>query len=84
MNNDFMQALSTLKANPAAFLGKVGVSIPQGMMDGNAILNQMLQSGRYSQTQINRAYQIGRQMFPSGAQNGSFVNNPKGNYKNGF
>lgn len=83
MNNLF-QAVNSLKSNPAAFLSRMGVSIPQGMMDGNAILNRMLQSGRYSQSQINQAYQQARQMFPSGAQNGNFVNNPKGNYKNGF
>lgn len=82
--NNLMQAINSLKSNPAAFLGRMGVSIPQGMMDGNAILNQMLQSGRYSQSQINQAYQQARQMFPSGAQNGSFVNNPKGSFKNGF
>jgi hypothetical protein len=83
--NNLMQAIHTLKSNPAAYLGRMGVSIPQGMMDGNAILNRMLQSGRYSQTQINQAYAQARQILPSSAQNGSFVNNlPKGNYKNGF
>lgn len=60
--NNFMQAINTLKSNPAAFLGRMGVLIPQGMTDGNAILNQMLQSGRYSQAQINRAYQQAQQM----------------------
>lgn len=82
--NNLMQAINTLKSNPAAFLGRMGVAIPQGMMDGNAILNRMLQSGRYSQSQVNQAYQQARQMFPSGAQVGNFVNTPKGNYKNGF
>lgn len=78
--NNLMQAINTLKSNPAAFLGRMGVSIPQGMMDGNAILNRMLQSGRYSQSRINQAYQQAQQMLSSGAQNGSFVNKPKGQF----
>jgi hypothetical protein len=79
-----MQAINTLKSNPAAFLGQRGIQLPQGMNDPNQILNQMLRSGRFSQAQVNQAYQQARQMFPSGAQNGSFVNNPKGNFNNGF
>lgn len=83
MNNPF-QLLNALKSNPAAFLGQRGIQLPQGMNDPNQILNQLMQSGRFSQQQINQAYQQARQMFPSGAQGGNFVNNPKGNYKNGF
>jgi hypothetical protein len=75
-----MQAINSLKSNPVAFLGRMGVSIPQGMNDPNQILNQLMQSGRFSQQQINQAYQQARQMFPSGAQNGSFVNKPKGHF----
>lgn len=78
--NNLIQAINTLKSNPAAFLGRMGVSIPQGMTDPNAILNQIVQSGRFSQDQINAAYQQAQQMLSSGAQNGSFVNKPKGHF----
>ena len=79
MNNPF-QMLNALKSNPAAFLGQRGVSLPQGMNDPQQILNHLVQSGRFSQDQINAAYQQAQQMLSSGAQNGSFVNKPKGHF----
>lgn len=81
MNMNPMSALNALKSNPGAFLG---VNLPQGMNDPSQILNYLVQSGRFSQAQVNQAYQMSRQFFPFGAQNGSFVNNPKGPYNYGF
>ena len=75
--NNILAFLGQLKANPAAFLQQRGIQIPQGMTDPNAILNQMVNSGQYSQAQINAAYQQGQQLR-AGAQAGGFVNNSKG------
>lgn len=84
MNNP-INLLNALKSNPAAFLQqRMGIALPQGMNDPNKILNQLMQSGRFSQEQINKAYSMARQMLPPGAQSGSFVNTPKGNKNNGF
>lgn len=75
--NNLLSFLGQLKANPASFLQARGIQIPQGMTDPNAILDQMVSSGQYSQAQINAAYQQGQQL-QAGAQAGSFVNNSKG------
>ena len=60
--NNLPAMLNALKSNPAAFLGKQGVQLPPGMTDPNAILNQMIHSGRYSQAAINQAYEQARRM----------------------
>lgn len=62
-NNQLLQMLQRLKANPMQALGG-RFSLPQGMnmSDPQAIINQLLSSGQVSQEQINRAYQQLQQM----------------------
>lgn len=54
MENNLMQALMQLKNNPKAILGKYG--IPQDIAnDPNAIMQHLMNTGRVSQEQYNRA-----------------------------
>lgn len=62
MNNQMMQALQALKANPAQYFQQMGINIPAGMNDPQVILQQLTASGRFSQEQINQAYQMAAQM----------------------
>lgn len=72
MNNpmQMMQMLQQLKGNPMQFLAQRGIQIPQGMMNPQQIVQQMLNSGRVSQAQVDQARQMAMQsgMFPGGAQ----------------
>ena len=56
-----MQMLPQLKANPQQFLAQRGVQIPGGMADPNQILQQMLNSGRWTQQQYDQARQMAAQ-----------------------
>lgn len=74
MNNPFYSALSgrggmdlnsmlrQIKSNPMQFLAQKRFNIPQNIAnDPNAILQHLLSSGQVSQSQINTAFQKGRQ-----------------------
>ena len=65
-----MQMVQQLKGNPAQFLGQYGVQIQPGMNDPQQIVQQMLNSGRVTQAQVDQARQFAMQngMFPGGAQ----------------
>jgi hypothetical protein len=65
-----MQMLPQLKGNPMQFLAQRGFQIPQGMNNPQQIVQQMLNSGRISQAQVDQARQMAMQsgMFPGGAQ----------------
>lgn len=64
MNNpaQMMQMLQQLKGNPAQFLGRYGVQVPQGMTNPQAIVQQMLNSGRVTQQQFDQARQMAAQI----------------------
>lgn len=63
MNNQIIQMLQQVKANPLGFLMQRGLNIPADMAnDPNAILQHLVSSGQVSQQQINNAYQMA-QMF---------------------
>lgn len=51
-------ALQQLRANPAQVLQQVGLNIPQGMSDPNAIIQHLLQSGQVPQEAYNKALQM--------------------------
>lgn len=59
MNNQMFTMLQQLKANPAQFLMRRRLNLPQGIPvnDPQAILNHLVQTGQVSQQQINAAYQ---------------------------
>lgn len=58
-----MQMLQQIKANPAQFFQKMGMQIPNNILnDPNAILQHLMQSGRVSQQQINAAYQTAQRL----------------------
>lgn len=58
MNDQMMQMLSQLKANPLQFLMQRRLNLPVNVgNDPNAILNHLLQTGQVSQDAVNRAYQ---------------------------
>ena len=65
-----MQMLPQLKGNPMQFLAQRGIQIPQGMYNPQQIVQQMLNSGRISQSQVDQARQMAMQsgMFSGGAQ----------------
>lgn len=65
-----MQMVQQLKGNPAQFLGQYGVQIQPGMNDPQQIVQQLLNSGRVTQAQVDQARQMAMQsgMFPGGAQ----------------
>ena len=50
-----MQLLPSLKSNPAQFLQSRGINIPQNMNDPQQILQYLVNSGRFNQSQINQA-----------------------------
>lgn len=72
MNNpmQMMQMLQQLKGNPAQFLAQRGFQISQGVTNPQQIVQQMLNSGRITQAQVDQARQMAIQsgMFPGGAQ----------------
>ncbi len=57
-----MQMLPQLKGNPMQFLAQRGIQIPQGMNNPQQIVQQMLNSGRYTQAQVDQARQMAMQM----------------------
>lgn len=55
---NIMQMVSQLKANPAQFLAQRKINLPAGVgNDPNAIIQSLLQNGRFTQDDVNRAYQ---------------------------
>ena len=53
-----LQMLPQLQQNPAAFLQqRMGVQLPEGMNDPNAILKWMVDNGKTSQAQIDQLKQ---------------------------
>lgn len=58
-----MQMLPQLRGNPMQFLAQRGIQIPQGMNDPQQIVQQMLNSGRITQAQVDQARQMAAQ-FP--------------------
>jgi len=65
-----MQMLPQLKGNPMQFLSQRGIQIPQGMNNPQQIVQQMLNSGRITQAQVDQARQMAMNsgMFNGGAQ----------------
>jgi len=57
-----MAMLGEIKNNPAQFLAKRGVNIPQGMNNPNDIISHLMSTGRVSQGQYNKAVSMA-QMF---------------------
>lgn len=57
-----MQMLPQLKGNPMQFLSQRGIQIPQGMNNPQQIVQQMLNSGRITQAQVDQARQMASQM----------------------
>lgn len=57
-----MQMLPQLRGNPAQFLSQRGIQIPQGMNNPQQIVQQMLNSGRYTQAQVDQARRMAMQM----------------------
>ena len=57
-----MQMLPQLKGNPMQFLSQRGIQIPQGMTNPQQIVQQMLNSGRITQAQVDQARQMAMQM----------------------
>lgn len=56
-----MQMLPQLRGNPMQFLAQRGIQIPQGMNDPQQIVQQMLNSGRITQAQVDQARQMAAQ-----------------------
>lgn len=65
-----MQMLPQLQQNPMQFLAQRGFQIPNGMNNPQQIVQQMLNSGKITQAQVDQARQFAMQngMFPGGAQ----------------
>lgn len=57
-----MQMLPQIKSNPMQFLAQRGIQIPQGMNNPQQIVQQMLNSGRVTQAQVDQARQMAMQM----------------------
>lgn len=57
-----MQMLPQLQGNPMQFLAQRGIQIPQGMNNPQQIVQQMLNSGRVTQAQVDQARQMAMQM----------------------
>ena len=56
-----MQMLNQLKSNPMSVLGNLGV--PQSMTNNpNAIIQNLMNQGKISQEQYNKAVQMAKQM----------------------
>lgn len=60
--NNPMTMLNDIKSNPAQFLAKRGVNVPNGMNDPNEIISHLMRTGRVSQNQYNQAVNMA-QMF---------------------
>lgn len=61
MMNNLMQMLTQIKSNPMALLGRYG--IPQNISnDPQAIAQHLLNTGRVSQDQYNRAVAMAQNM----------------------
>ena len=59
MNNQMLQMLQQLKANPMQFILQQKLNIPQNIAnDPNAILQHLLQTGQVDQSRVNQAYQM--------------------------
>lgn len=58
--NNIMGMFQTFMQNPMAYFS--GMNIPQGTNDPNAIIQQLMNSGRINQQTYNQAQQIARQM----------------------
>ena len=58
-----MRAAAQIKQNPAQFFAQNHISLPQGinMNDPQAIINHFVSTGRFSQAQINQAYEMVKQ-----------------------
>lgn len=52
------QALSQLRANPAAMLKQAGLSIPAGMNNPQEIINHLLRSGQISNPRLQMAQRL--------------------------
>lgn len=60
---NIMQMVQQLKQNPMQFLANSRLRIPPNIgNNGDAILNYLVQSGQFSQQQINNAYQTASKM----------------------
>lgn len=57
-NNNPVQALQQLRANPGEFLRKSGMNIPDGLNDPQQIINHLLSSGQVSQGRYSQALQM--------------------------
>ena len=65
MNNilGIMGQFQNFMQNPVSFLMQNNINIPQGIgNDPNAIIQQMLNTGRINQQQYNQAQNLARQM----------------------
>lgn len=63
MNNP-MQLLQQLKANPAQFLNRYGIQVQPGMNNPQAIVQQLMNSGRVTQQQFDQARQMASRFHP--------------------
>lgn len=61
MNGQMVQAFMQFVQNPSAMLQRFGVS-PQALSNPQALIQQMLNSGRITQEQYNQASAQARQM----------------------
>lgn len=53
------QQVQELQNNPAQFFNKMNINIPQNIIsDPNAILQYLLSTGKFTQEQVNNAYQM--------------------------
>ena len=60
MNNP-MQMINQIRQNPAQFLG--GLNLPQNIMnDPNAIIQHLMNSGKISQADYDKAINMAKQM----------------------
>ena len=62
MPNNFFTLLNQLRADPKGFLGRCGIDIPEGTTDTDAIIKQIMGTGRVSQAQYNGIMSM-RNMF---------------------
>lgn len=54
----FQQQFQALQSNPAQFFSRMRLNIPQNIVnDPDAILQHFLSTGKFSQEQVNNAYQ---------------------------
>lgn len=57
-----MQMLPQLQQNPMQFLAQRGFQIPNGMNNPQQIVQQMLNSGKITQAQVDQARQMAAQI----------------------